>query len=149
APHPVGTERLRIGPGLRVVVYLWVTVDVVPPKLSHNVTVQMAGDSDELTVTELRSPVSSAAPRLIAAPMLSQRAFSPPSTPSAQELRRRPSLRDRAPPRATHASRQGKPLPCLAPPAPTFPPRRSHRRPTSWRTDAGRTVPAIVAYAPE
>jgi murein DD-endopeptidase len=68
-PDAVGTERLRIGPGLRAVAFMWVTTDSAPSTLDHSVTVQMTGDSDELTVPSLRATVGSARAPVVAAPL--------------------------------------------------------------------------------
>jgi Peptidase family M23 len=64
-----GAERLRIGPGLRAVVYLWITSDPAPAKLSHDVTVQMTGDREELTVSDVQVAVSSGAPTVLVPPL--------------------------------------------------------------------------------
>ena len=60
-PEAVGLDKLRIGPGLRAVVYMWVTLnspEAVPSAVEHRVTVKAAEDPEEFTVQCARVPVS-------------------------------------------------------------------------------------------
>jgi hypothetical protein len=68
-PDAVGTERLRIGPGLRAIAFMWVTADDAPSTLDHHVTFQLSGDSDELAVSDVRTVVGSAKAPVIGAPL--------------------------------------------------------------------------------
>lgn len=68
-PDAVGTERLRIGPGLRAVAFMWVTADDAPSTLDHHVTFQLSGDSDELAVSDVRAVVGSAKALVVGAPL--------------------------------------------------------------------------------
>lgn len=72
-PDGEGAERLRIRPGTRAVAYLWVTLnaggDAAPAALEHDVTVQMDGDTDELTVPNVKVTPSNAKPPVVGAPL--------------------------------------------------------------------------------
>jgi murein DD-endopeptidase MepM/ murein hydrolase activator NlpD len=88
AADAVGLERLRIGPGLRAVAYLWITLDAAAPPpaaLEHRVTVQLAGDSDELTVTDARVAPFADRPLVLGAPLRGRgwRAANGPSNTSS------------------------------------------------------------------
>jgi hypothetical protein len=59
-PAAIGLDKLRVGPGLRGVVYLWVTLDSpaeVPAGLEHQASVKVGDDPQEFTVTCGRIPV--------------------------------------------------------------------------------------------
>jgi len=59
-PAAIGLDKLRVGPGLRGVVYLWVTLDSpaeVPVALEHQASVKVGDDPQEFTVTCGRIPV--------------------------------------------------------------------------------------------
>jgi len=56
----VGMDKLRLGPGLRAVVYLWVTLDKaadVPGALEHRVTVKVGDYPDSFAVDSARTSV--------------------------------------------------------------------------------------------
>jgi murein DD-endopeptidase len=81
-----GLERLEIGPGLRAVVYLWVTIDQgpAPSSLDHRITLRMADSPDEMTVSNVRTPVRAGQPPVFAPPLRggSWRAANGPSNDS-------------------------------------------------------------------
>jgi murein DD-endopeptidase len=64
-------EKLKVGPGLRVISYLWLTSDVptaAPKSIEHRLSFKVGDYPDELSVTSARATVSNA-PLLISPPL--------------------------------------------------------------------------------
>ena len=64
-------EKLKVGPGLRVITYLWLTSDVpsaAPRSIEHRLSFKVGDYPDELSVTSAQSTVSNAPP-LISPPL--------------------------------------------------------------------------------
>src|SRR5262249_26875192 len=52
-PDPVGMEKLRVGGGLRAIVYVWVTVNspqMLPSSLKHRVIFKLEDDPEEFSL---------------------------------------------------------------------------------------------------
>ena len=64
-------EKLKVGPGLRVIAYLWLTSDVptaAPKSIEHRLSFKVGDYPDELSVTSAQATVTNA-PLLISAPL--------------------------------------------------------------------------------
>jgi murein DD-endopeptidase MepM/ murein hydrolase activator NlpD len=64
-------EKLKVGPGLRVLTYLWLTSDVptaVPKSIQHRLSFKVGDYPDELSVTSAQASVTNA-PLLISPPL--------------------------------------------------------------------------------
>ena len=64
-------EKLKVGPGLRVITYLWLTSDVptaAPKSIEHRLSFKVGDYPDELSVTSAQATVTNA-PLLISAPL--------------------------------------------------------------------------------
>jgi murein DD-endopeptidase MepM/ murein hydrolase activator NlpD len=71
APDAHGLDRLKIGPGLRAVVYLFLPAPAsgVPAAIDHRITVRIEGDPEPITLANVRVPVREGAPLVIAPPL--------------------------------------------------------------------------------
>jgi hypothetical protein len=74
--HPgapaAGLERIKIGPGMRALVFLWVPIHSgpVPTGLEHRLALRLGDDPEEMTVSSIRVPVRGGGkPLVIAAPL--------------------------------------------------------------------------------
>ncbi|HTG94766.1 MAG TPA: M23 family metallopeptidase [Pyrinomonadaceae bacterium] len=64
-------EKLKVGPGLRVITYLWLTSDLptaAPKSIEHRLSFKVGDYPDELSVTSAQATVTNA-PLLISAPL--------------------------------------------------------------------------------
>jgi murein DD-endopeptidase len=66
-----GIDALKLGPGLRAVVFLWVVLDSdsTPASLGNRITVRVDDDPTDLTVSTAWVPVGKAAPIVISPPL--------------------------------------------------------------------------------
>ena len=69
-PEPLGDDRLAIGPGRRVIVFAWITLDgAAPAALDHHVVVQLGQGGAELAVDAPHVAVDAGRPLVLAPPL--------------------------------------------------------------------------------
>jgi murein DD-endopeptidase MepM/ murein hydrolase activator NlpD len=65
-------EKLKVGPGLRLIAYLWLTLDgpaEAPKSIQHRLSFKVGDFPEELSVTSASAIVSSSAPLMIGPPL--------------------------------------------------------------------------------